>query len=145
MARSKYNEDFPLLAEGYAREGFTDEQIAAKLGVSKPTFYEYQKRYPDFFNSIKRGKAPVDTEVENSLLRNALGFEYEETTQEIRIINGKEYKTIRKTKKFVVPSTTAQIFWLKNRKPHRWRDKQEILIGNDVDINVSLRKTDADD
>lgn len=133
------------MAEGYAREGFTDEQIAAKLGIHKDTFYQYQKRYPDFSDSIKRGKAPVDTEVENSLLRNALGFEYEETTQEIRIINGKEYKTIRKTKKFVVPSTTAQIFWLKNRKPHRWRDKQEILIGNDVDINVSLRETDADD
>lgn len=29
------------------------------------------------------------------------------------------------TKKEVVPDTTAQIFWLKNRKPDKWRDKPD--------------------
>ena len=62
----KYEDTFPLLAEGYAREGMIDKEIAAKLGVSEATFYEYQKKYPEFSEAIKRGKKPVDVEVENA-------------------------------------------------------------------------------
>lgn len=140
MAKSKYQEDFPLLAEGYARDGLIDKEIAMKLGISEQVFYDYQKRYPEFSESIKRGKAPVDIEVEKALLKSALGFEYEEIQQEARIIAGKEYKVIRKVKRFVPPSNTAQIFWLKNRKPNKWRDKQELDIGSDVTIEVKIVK-----
>ena len=31
-------------------------------------------------------------------------------------------------KKEVVPDTAAQIFWLKNRKPEAWRDKQNLEV-----------------
>ncbi len=74
-AKKKYNDDFPLLAEGYARQGLTDEQIAHNLGISHDTFYRYQKEYPEFREAIQRGKRPVDIEVENELLRLCLGFE----------------------------------------------------------------------
>ena len=30
------------------------------------------------------------------------------------------------------PDTTAQIFWLKNRKPQEWRDKQETEISGHI-------------
>lgn len=62
MGRSeKYNDDFPLLAEDYARQGMKDIDIARKLGISKQTFYNYQKIYIDFLDSIKKGKAPMPT------------------------------------------------------------------------------------
>ncbi len=80
MAKEKYRDDFPLLAEGYAREGMIDVEIAAKLGINKDTLYKYQKKYPEFLESIKKGKAPVDFMVENALLKRALGYEYVETT-----------------------------------------------------------------
>jgi predicted transcriptional regulator len=137
MAKCKYTGDFPLLAEGMARRGMTDEQIAEKLGISKDTFYQYIKKYPDFSDSLKRGKSPVDVEVENALLKRALGYDYEETTTEYSSLeksgkngdkanaNKGEWKVVKKTKKFIPPDVTAQIFWLKNRRPDLWKDRTD--------------------
>jgi len=133
MAKSKYNKDFPLLAEGYAREGMRDKDIAKKLGISEDSFYQYKKKYPEFSESLKRGKAPVDTEVENALLKRAKGYSYEEIHQDV-VDTGKrdennnpilKIKAIKKIKKQIAPDVTAQIFWLKNRKRKKWRDKQD--------------------
>ena len=137
MAKCKYTDDFPLLAEGMARRGMTDEQIAEKLGISVETFYQYVKRYPEFSESLKRGKSPVDVEVENALLKRALGYDYEETTTEYSSLeksgkngdkanaNKGEWKVVKKTKKFIPPDVTAQIFWLKNRRPDLWKDRTD--------------------
>jgi len=107
-----------LLIEGWARDGLTDEQIAYNMGISRSTLGEWKKKYPVISDALKRGKEVVDRQVENALLKRALGYEYDEVTYE----NGKEVKRVRKQ---VQPDTTAQIFWLKNRKPHEWRDKPE--------------------
>lgn len=119
-AVGKYSPDFPKLVEMYAREGMIDADIAKKIGISKDTFYEYIKRYPEFADALKKGKAPVDFEVENALLKRALGYEYEEISEE----NGENDKGAWSkrvvTKKTVLPDVTAQIFWLKNRRPDRW-------------------------
>ncbi len=112
---------------GWARDGLTDDQIAHNMGIRRSTLAEWQNRFPDIADTIKKGKAPVDIEVENALLKSALGFEYEETITEIEELgNGKQKKQIRKVKKYAPPNSTAQIFWLKNRRPDRWRDKQDI-------------------
>lgn len=130
MGKSKYNDNFPLLAENYAQQGLIDEEIAAKLGIAVCTFYEYQKKYSEFSEAIKRGKKPVDVEVEKSLLKRAKGYEYEETTVEYKPPQSEDEKAkpikVKKTKKEVIPDVTAQIFWLKNRQPDKWRDKQDI-------------------
>ncbi|ALA68962.1 transposase [Geobacillus stearothermophilus 10] len=107
-----------LVIEGWARDGLTDEQISQNMGISTSTLYEWKKKYPKFSEALKRGKEVVDRQVENALLKRALGYEYDEITYE----NGKEVKRVRKQ---VQPDTTAQIFWLKNRKPLEWRDKPE--------------------
>lgn len=59
-------------------------------------------------------------EVENALLKRALGYEYQEERIEV---SEKDGKRIIQTIKHVVPDTTAQIYWLKNRRPDKWRDK----------------------
>jgi len=132
MAKCKYTEDFPLLAEGWAREGLTDVLIAKKLGIGKNTFYVYIDKFKDFSDALKRGKAPVDTEVENLLLKRARGYSYEEVKEEISDLGGK--KTTR-TIKHVIPDTTAQIFWLKNRKREQWGDQQEEKA---TDVNITF-------
>ena len=136
MAKIKYDEDFPARAEDWARQGFRDEDIAKKLGISRETFYQYQKTYPDFLDAIKRGKAPVDFEVENKLLQRARGFEYEEVHIEYKPGEGDKLIpiSIRKIKKFVVPDSTAIIFWLKNRRK-QWRDRFNL----DVEGNVLMK------
>lgn len=113
-----------LLIEGWARDGLTDEQIASNMGVSRSTLNSWKDKYPDILDSLKKGKEIVDRQVENTLLKRALGYEYEEIKEKYEFGELSE-RTI--TKKQVAPDTTAQIFWLKNRKPKDWRDKQERL------------------
>ena len=126
MAKGKYEywltPEGLLKLEGWARDGLTDEQIAQNIRISRETLYAWKKKYPDISDALKRGKEIVDRQVENALLKRALGYEYEEVKKKFEggIITE---KTV--TKKEVIPDVTAQIFWLKNRKPDKWRDKPD--------------------
>ena len=119
---------------GWARDGLTDDQIAANIGCSRTTLYDWYNKYPDILNAVKKGKEPVDIQVENALLKRALGYDYKETTTEIEDLGGgKTKKHVRTVTKHVPADTTAQIFWLKNRKPKQWRDKMEAAVNVDVE------------
>ena len=137
MAKSKYAEYVEPkldLIQGWARNGLTDIQIANNLGISKDTYYTYKKTYPAFSDALKRGKEVIDLEVENKLLQRALGYKYTETTKEP--IDGKMQVT-KEVVKEVQPDTTAQIFWLKNRKPADWRDKKDIEHSGKIETPTS--------
>lgn len=129
MAKGKYQEwlepEGLLKIEGWARDGLTDEQIAQNIGIGTTTLYRWKESFWEIRESLKKGKEVVDRQVENALLKRALGYRYDEVTIE----NGVETKRITKE---VVPDTTAQIFWLKNRKPEVWRDKQSIVDNEDA-------------
>ena len=137
MAKGKYSEwltsDGLLLLEGWAREGLTDEQIAKNIGIAPKTLYQWIDKYGQIGKAIKKGKAPVDFEVENALLKRAKGYEWEETTTEIDS-NGKKH--IKKVTRHVPPDVGAIVFWLKNRKRDRWRDRpeqaQDTISGNEI-------------
>lgn len=127
MANGKYQQwlkkENLLLLEGWARDGLTDEQIVKNIGINISTLYDWKKKYPEISEALKKGKEVVDRMVENALLKRALGYSYIERTQ----IEDDEGKiTTKEIEKHVIPDTTAQIFWLKNRQPKRWRDKQEV-------------------
>ena len=134
MAKNKYTTEFPQLVEMYLREGMTEAQAAKKLSVSVATFETYKNRYPEFLGAIKRGKAPVDFDVENALLKRALGYTYQEKKTVTKITPDGEgtVAEVHTTVKHVHPDVTAQIFWLKNRNQPRWRDiKAMELTGKD--------------
>lgn len=142
MAKAKYDDTFPLRAQDYARRGMIDTQIAKKLGIALSTYYDYQKQHSEFSEAIKKGKQPVDVEVENALLKRAKGFEYEEVHVEYKP-KGKEDEEakkkptlIRKIKKFVVPDTAACAFWLKNRRPKLWKDRHDVGVSGNLNIKV---------
>ena len=141
---STYDPDtYPELAKQYARDGKTDKGIAAAFGISEGCLNEWKKKYPLFYESLKDGKHVVDAKVESALFKRAMGYEYDETTTEHLEI-GKQKTPAKKTRvvtKQLAPDVTAQIFWLKNRKPGQWRDKQEIDHGN-ITIKVKLPDDD---
>lgn len=124
MAKGKYQEwltpDGLLKIEGWARDGLTEEQISANIGINRRTLTDWKNRYEPISLALKKGKEVVDRQVENALLKRALGYEYEEVKEKFEDGVLTE-RTV--TKKEVVADTTAQIFWLKNRKPDKWRDK----------------------
>lgn len=134
MAKGKYEywitPEGLLKIEGWARDGLVDKQIASNIGVSERTFTDWKSKYSSISSVLKKGKEVVDRQVENALLKRALGYEYEEVKEKFEG-NVMTERTV--TKKEVVPDVTAQIFWLKNRKPDVWRDKHETT--NDDALN----------
>jgi DNA-binding XRE family transcriptional regulator len=136
MAKSKWDDvkEKLILIEAWARDGLTDEQIAHNLGISKDTFYTYKKEHTDFSDSLKRGKEVVDVEVENALYKKATGFIMKiKKAFKVKHVKYNEGKRVSEDEEvilaeeevYISPDTTAQIFWLKNRKPMDWRDKHE--------------------
>ena len=127
-----------ILLEGWAKSGLTDEQIAKNIGINRTTLYDWKKKETNIADALKKGKEVIDFEVENALLKRALGYEYEEETYENGILT-------KKVKKQVPPDTTAQIFWLKNRKPNNWKDRVETdedkeAVANASQVIAKIRK-----
>lgn len=141
MAKSKYETHvLPKLdqIEEWAKNGLIDTQIAKNLGISKDSFYKYKNAYIAFSDALKRGKEIIDLEVENALLKRALGYKYEEITKEPVKNNPTQLQITKQVTKEVLPDVTAQIFWLKNRRPEDWRDKKEIFSSGSNTIQISL-------
>lgn len=115
-------EDKLILLNGWARSGLSDEQIATNMQIATSTYYDWKKKYPEFSKAIKKGKDIVDFEVENALLKRALGYTITLNEQKV----DKDGCVHDLVKNVHIPGdTTAQIFWLKNRKPKEWRDRVE--------------------
>jgi len=112
--------------EAWARNGLTDEQIAKNLGVAYSTFRKYKDEYPAFSAALKKGKEVVDIEVENALLKRALGYEYEEVKTLVEEVDGKKKKKVEKIIKHVPADVSAGIFWLRNRKGLVWSNRDAI-------------------
>ena len=132
-----------LKIEAWARDGLINEQIAQNIGIRRETLSEWAKKYPNISNALKRGKEVPDIEVENSLYKRAVGYNYTETTKELKLnpSTGKfEMMITKEVTKHVVPDTTAEIFWLKNRKPDVWKDKQEVQTQFDTSKFESIAK-----
>lgn len=152
MAKGKYQEwlteEGLLQLESWARDGLTDEQIAANMGIAPKTLYRWKEQYCQICQSLKKGKDVVDIQVENALLKRALGYKYKEVTRE-KVFNpgtGEyELMTTKEVTKEVVPDTTAQIFWLKNRRPEQWRDKRDVSVEGSLNTVSSLTDDELDD
>lgn len=130
---AKYEEwlegDNLILLEGWARDGLTEEQIAHNMGINRCTLREWKNKFPLLSTTLKKGKEVADKNVENALYKSAMGYDYEEVTEQRRFDRATgEYKMVvtERKKKHQPPNTASIIFWLKNRKPEVWRDKQEI-------------------
>lgn len=145
MAKSKWEthvKDRLIEVEGWARDGLTDEQIAKNLGIAYSTLREYREKYSALSAALKRGKEVVDREVENALLKKAIGGK-EKVLKPMKIKNviysdaGKKLKeseeiVMVEEEVLIIPDTTAQIFWLKNRKPDVWRDKTAVEHSGEI-------------
>lgn len=129
----RYNPDYhPELARCCALGGHIDEEIARLMGLNRTTIHNWKKRHPEFAEALKGGKKVTDDKVVKSLLERALGEEWTEVKTR-RDAKGNILE-ITTTKKKLAGSTTAQIFWLKNRDPKDWRDVQAREHSGEINV-----------
>lgn len=117
------------------------------MGCAYSTFRTWTGRFPALLAALKEGKAPVDIEVENALLKSALGYKIT-LRKPMKLHTKKQLKdkgTIEEDhvemveeEVYIAPQVVAQIFWLKNRRPDKWREKQQ-------EIAPQADATEADD
>lgn len=134
MAKGKYQEwlkeDGLILIQGWARDGLVESQIAHNMGISEQTLNVWKKSYPVILESLKKGKEVADYHVENALYKSATGYSQEETVIDAK---GHEHVIV----KHYPPNVTAQIYWLKNRRPDKWRDKP-VDDSDNVPKNITI-------
>lgn len=130
----------PRLEEikGWARDGLMDKQIAELLDVGESTFLRWKSLKKELRDTLKVNKQIADLQVENALRDRALGYEYEEEVEEFQV--GPDGKKLikankKKIKKRLPPDVTAQIFWLKNRQPDKWRDRKHTEHSGNVKVS----------
>lgn len=147
MAEGKYKEwleaDNLAVLTSWSMSGLDLSQIADNMGISQSTLREWRKKYPAISAALKRGRAHADAHVENALYKRALGYDYTEDTYERRenkATGETEMTLIKQVKKHMPPDTTAQIFYLTNRKPDDWkRNRVEVTDdGGDTTTGVVL-------
>ena len=112
--------------------GGTDEDLADAFEVSPRTINRWKKDYPEFAEALAAGKEYADAEVELSLYKRAKGSKKKTKVTRKIIEMDKDGNTkpakieTVETEEDIIPDVGACCFWLKNRRPDIWRDKQEI-------------------
>jgi hypothetical protein len=132
---SKFDSSFCKKATKLCLLGATDKDLADFFEVAESTIHKWKLDHPEFSESIKKGKTEADANVANRLYKRALGFRHK--SEEIKVVSignngGSEVERVPIVKVYP-PDPTAAIFWLKNRQPEKWRDKQELQIGQGSD------------
>ena len=118
------------------RAGLTENEVCKMVGIDRSSLTKFKQRYPEFFTTLKDWKETADAEVERSLYERALGYEVKE--EKIFCNNGEIVRA--ETIRHYPPDPTSMIFWLKNRKPEQWRDKQEHSFEGIDSLLAEIRK-----
>lgn len=125
---SKYDDKYCKQAYKLALLGSTDKQLADFFEVNEDTIHEWKKVHPEFSETLKRGKEIADSNVTLSLYKRATGYK----TKVDKIFQYEGIPVIVPTIEKYPPDSTSMIFWLKNRQPEKWRDKQDINHSGEI-------------
>jgi len=112
-----------------ARDGKTNKEICETVGIGTKTFYTWKSDNKEFAHTLKKNKDVADSMVEAALFQRASGYNIEEE----KVHFDKDGNVSRATThKHFAPDTTAQIFWLSNRKKKEWKQRNTLDLGEDT-------------
>jgi len=123
---SSFKPEYVEQAAQLCELGATDEQIARFFKVHRATFYRWQAEHPELSAALKMGKDVPDERVQRSLYHRAVGY----TFKSVKIFQYEGQPVVVPYTEHVPPDTVACIFWLKNRRPDEWRDRQQLDLTN---------------
>lgn len=137
---TKYSDDYIRIAFEVMSLGATITKLAKVFNVNADSIYEWQKKYPEFSESVQRGRDHFDSEqVEEALHKRATGYQYKIKTY---IAVGQENLFLVKVvEKYMPPSVNAIRFWLSNRNPERWG----LRNSNTDDMKIFYSKAEIDE
>ena len=126
-----FKPEYPDQAYKLCLLGATDKQLADFFDVSEQTINTWKGKYPEFLESLKRGKTVADAEVAEALFHRAKGYSH----PDVHISTYEGHVTQTPIIKHYPPDTGAAFIWLKNRAG--WRDKQEVQhSGGDTPVQI---------
>lgn len=147
LATDWLEEDNLMLLECWARDGYTFEDIANKIGVSYATLRKWRVKYPEINEALKKGREIIDYKVENALLKSALGYKTKEVKVTTTMRHGKVVETIKEVlDKEQAPNVSACQCWLYNRLPDKWKNRNSranIMDEMDEDTSIQVIVTRA--
>ena len=147
IATEWLEEDNLMLLECWARDGYTFQDIANRIGISISTLRAWRAQYPEIDSALKKGREIIDYKVENALLKSALGYHTKEVKVTTTIRFGKTVETIKEvTDKEQAPNVSAIQCWLYNRLPNKWKKNRDQLIEldeEDTKIQVTVTRASA--
>lgn len=135
---SKYKSEYAEQARKLCLLGATDTDMADFFDVDEATINRWKLDFPEFCESLKKGKMFADANVADRLYQRAMGYEAPDV--DIRVIDGEIVET--PTAKYYPPDTPAAIFWLKNRQRGKWRDKVEQEVSGSLAVSVDVPLSD---
>jgi len=131
---SRYKAEYAELAYKFCLLGADDNRLAEMFEVDVSTVNRWKLAHASFCESIKRGKEIADANVAQQLYHRATGYSHPEVIT--ASYQGQITDKVEVVKHYA-PDPTAAIFWLKNRQPKQWRDKQDIEHSGEVKQTVS--------
>lgn len=142
MATGRPTKLSPAMIEQYvelARQGATEQEIADKLGVCRDTIYQWARDSEQFSYARKEARDEANDHVEAALFKMATGLKHcVVKPMEVKDGDGVSHIELVEYEERLPPNPTSMIFWLKNRRPDRWRDKQEVEVDSTVEIKHSF-------
>ena len=146
---SKYKEEYNEQAYKLCLLGATDAKLADFFDVTEQTINNWKIEFPEFFESLKKGKVIADATIAEGLYNRAKGavinvqqaikLKDSQFNSEGRKISEEERIEVVDLIQEVPPDTAAGIFWLKNRNPEMWRDKREYNDNPDSNDEIEIR------
>ncbi len=136
----KYQPDFARQAAKLCALGATDEDLAEFFAVNVRTIGRWKVEHEAFCGALKLGKGAVDDKVERSLYQRAVGYSYDT----VKVFTHQGQVIRAEHREHYPPDTTAAIFWLKNRRPEEWRDKQDVNHGGNLTVELVKFSDDPD-
>ena len=153
---SRYKQDYDEQARKLCLLGATDKELADFFGVTETTVNNWKKAHQSFFESIRAGKTVADMEIANSLYKSAQdrlipAYQAFKTRNVTYDKKGNKIETeqveVVEVPQAVPANDRAIKFWLMNRQPSKWRDKQEPTEeeSNDHIVQVTVVRKNQDD
>lgn len=141
-----FDEDTLILIEGLARDGYTNQDIALRLGIDPSVLYNAKRTRPEINAAINRGKQIVDYKVENALLKSALGYKTKETKVTTIMRYGKVVEEqVETLEKEVAPNSISCQVWLYNRCPDKWKRNRDKVLEDEEEATIQVTVKRATD